>query len=455
MYCIIDIETTGGSAIRDRITEIAIYRHNGLQIIDELVTLVNPEVPIPYYITQMTGISNEMVANAPRFFEIARKVVELTDGAIFVAHNAQFDYGFVVQEFKRLGYDYSRDRLCTVRLARKLIPGHKSYSLENICSAMGIEIDSRHRAAGDAMATVRLFELLLRSNRGDFTANNSNKRRVIKRNSNLGDEIIDQLPEGTGVYYFYDSNETLLYVGKSKNIRARVIQHLSESTSNRSAEIAARIARVDFELTGSELLALIRESEQIKSLMPVYNRLGRRSINTYGIFAGENELGYKTLGIAKLTGRTETPFASFSRIEDARNALFRVIDDYTLCQKMSGFYASDGPCFLRQIRKCRGACQGIELPETYNQRVDRAIERFSNLSGSFILFDKGRNDDEKSFVKVINGKAVGYGYFSPEYCGNDIELISESARPCKNHLDIIQAINRRLRTVKREAIVYL
>ncbi len=164
MYCIVDIETTGGSSSRNRITEIAIYKHDGSKVVDKFISLVNPEISIPYYITQMTGISNEMVANAPRFFEIARRIIELTEGSIFVAHNVQFDYGFIEAEFKRFGYNFSRKKLCTVKMSRKIIPGYKSYSLGNICSELGISIDSRHRAAGDAKATVKLFELLLEIN---------------------------------------------------------------------------------------------------------------------------------------------------------------------------------------------------------------------------------------------------------------------------------------------------
>jgi DNA polymerase-3 subunit epsilon len=160
-YAIIDIETSGGSWQRDRITEIAIYIHDGNQITNEFTSLVNPETSIPYYITKLTGITNEMVADAPKFYEIARDVVLLTEGCTFVAHNAPFDYRFIQAEFKRLGYDYHRNVLCTVKLSRKAFPGHKSYSLGNICSNLGIEIESRHRAAGDALATVKLFERIL------------------------------------------------------------------------------------------------------------------------------------------------------------------------------------------------------------------------------------------------------------------------------------------------------
>ncbi|WP_423126838.1 3'-5' exonuclease [Gaoshiqia sp. Z1-71] len=162
MYCIIDIETTGQSYKEGKITEIAIYKHNGLEITRSFTTLINPECHIPYFITKLTGIDNEMVAKAPKFYEVAKTIVELTAGSVFVAHNAAFDYHFIREEYKRLGYDYKRKTMCTVKLGRKFLPGHASYSLGRICSDLNIQIDGRHRAAGDAFATVKLFELILK-----------------------------------------------------------------------------------------------------------------------------------------------------------------------------------------------------------------------------------------------------------------------------------------------------
>lgn len=164
MFAIIDIETTGNSFKYGQITEIAIFQHNGIEITDSFSSLVKPEMDIPLFITRLTGISNEMVKNAPHFYEIARKIVEMTAGKIFVAHNVHFDYKFVKEEFKRLGYEFNRKTLCTVQLSRKLMPGYKSYSLGKICAEKGIEINGRHRAAGDALATTKLFELLLKEN---------------------------------------------------------------------------------------------------------------------------------------------------------------------------------------------------------------------------------------------------------------------------------------------------
>lgn len=161
MYSIIDIETTGGSPKTEKVTEIAVYIHDGTRVVNEYASLVNPEKSIPAFITGLTGITNEMVAGAPKFYEIARELVELTENTIFVAHNAGFDYGFICEEFRQLGYLFKREKLCTVKLSRKLIPGLRSYSLGKLCSELGIDVHNRHRAAGDAMATVRLFEILV------------------------------------------------------------------------------------------------------------------------------------------------------------------------------------------------------------------------------------------------------------------------------------------------------
>lgn len=165
MFTIIDIETTGHSYKDGKITEIALYRHNGIEVVDSFASLIDPECHIPYFITKLTGIDNEMVAGAPKFYEVAKRIVEMTAGTTFVAHNVSFDYKFVQEEFKRLGYDYKRKTMCTVKLSRKYLPGHRSYSLGNICSDLRIEIEGRHRAAGDALATVKLFELIMQKHR--------------------------------------------------------------------------------------------------------------------------------------------------------------------------------------------------------------------------------------------------------------------------------------------------
>ncbi len=258
-FAIIDVETTGLHAAREKITEIAVLLHDGFQLIEEFSTLINPERKIPYRITQLTGINDQMVAGAPKFYEVARQIVELTEGAIIVGHNVNFDYSFLRSEFKSLGYDFQRKTLDTIKLSRKLIPGQPSYGLGKLCQALNITNSNRHRAAGDATATARLFEML-------YTIDNEPENISLRGvHASLNKSIIENLPEAHGVYYFYDSAGKLIYVGKSINIKSRVLQHLNNNSTRKAVEMKNNIADVDFKLTGNELISLLLESDEIKN----------------------------------------------------------------------------------------------------------------------------------------------------------------------------------------------
>ena len=298
MYAIVDIETTGISPKAEKITEIAIYIHNGEKITDEYVTLINPERNIPYFITNLTGITNEMVENAPCFFEAAKKIVEITEGCTFVAHNARFDYSFLQHEFKSLGFNFKRNILDTVALSRKLLPGHQSYSLGNICSKLNISINGRHRAAGDAFATTKLFEILLERdktlNKGRFLLNQNKKTAELNPNLNL--KKIEEIPNEPGIYYFYNDNGDLIYIGKSRNLMQRIHTHLFNNSTQKTMEMRYHIADIDWELTGSELIALLKESEEIKANKPHYNKAAKvteellfKSKNFFIIDAGRSD----------------------------------------------------------------------------------------------------------------------------------------------------------------------
>lgn len=437
MYAIVDIETTGGSPVSSRITEVAIFLFDGGEIVDEFTSLINPECYIPPNITRLTGITNEMVASAPRFYEVARKIVEITKGATFVAHNVQFDYRFVQAEFKRLGYDYKRDTLCTVKLSRKHIPGHVSYSLGSICQDLNIAISGRHRAAGDALATVKLFQKLL------YVAPNLvNQGQEIFSTlaPNLNPKTIADLPEVPGVYYLYDSEGTIIYIGKSVNIRKRVLDHTARPTTKRAAEMLTHIADVGFELTGSELIALILEADTIKQHLPKYNKRGRRRNTQMGVFSHTDKNGYINLSIQGLSSDNGSPIASFDNQTEAQAFLYRMVDEFSLCQKLSGLYSSPNACFHHQIGQCKGACIGEEPADLYNERVEKAIASQTLGNRSFVLVDQGRNADERSFVKVVNGKIEGFGYFNPEFIDNSIDLLNETLIPCGNHREAVMAV---------------
>lgn len=455
MYTIIDIETTGGNAQHDKITEIALYVHDGSKVVDEFVTLINPERPIPYYISQLTGITDDMVVNAPRFFEVAKRIVELTEGKIFVAHNAPFDYRFIQSEFKQLGYNFDRETICTVRLSRKLIPGKASYSLGNLCKDLGIHINDRHRAAGDALATVKLFDLLLSVNKQH---NDSDALSAVPDKKglhpNLDLSVISKLPEETGVYYLYDDRGELIYVGKSLNIRQRVQQHLGTAKTVKAGEMRSRIADVSFEITGSELVALLMETEEIKKSKPIFNRLGRRIGNQIGLYHYEDENGYLCLKSKRMSSADGIPLTTFSTADEARDFIDRLIDDFNLCQTLCGLYTSGLACFHYEIKKCFGACVDEESAESYNVRAQRAINSIGLASKSFLLFDKGRTDSEKSVVKVINGKLIGYGFFDPSSIDGNLWLIDDIITHCSDNRDAHQIIKSFLTKAKPSNVIY-
>lgn len=436
MYAIIDIETTGLSPVADRIIEIAIYIHDGEKIINEYSSLINPERVISANITRITGITNEMVKDAPKFWEIAKDIVILTEGKSFVAHNASFDYNFIRNEFKSLGYDYKRDRLCTVKLSRKILPNHKSYSLGKLCNDLGIVIDGRHRAAGDALATVKLFEHLLKT---DSTLGHLNSSKFY----HIDADIIKKLPEEPGVYYFHDSIGDIIYIGKSKNIKTRVFSHFSNEKTEKALKMIDQVHNISYELTGSELIALLLESDEIKVHKPKFNRRQRRAANHYGIYSYVDKDGYicfRTEGIKK-----DVPVVSFNSAKEARDRLYALSEKFNLCQKLSNLYETSGACFYYQLNHCKGACIQEESPSDYNVRAQAMLDELSYDWQNFFVIDTGRNDNEKSVVKIENGKYMGFGYIDTDSIGNNIESLSDSIKMYPDNRDVQQIIRTYLK----------
>jgi len=440
MYAVIDVETTGGSFVNERLTEIAIYLHDGTRIVDEFSTLLNPEQPIPYMITRITGINNDMVANAPRFCDIARRIVEMTEGATFVGHNASFDYNFIRHEFKRLGYNYKRPTICTVKMSRALLPGKQSYSLGKLCQELGIVIENRHRAAGDALATTRLLELLLKTDRS-----------AIEKQSGMGlPDIVKEVPEETGVYYLHDDQGKTIYIGKSNNIYERLVQHFRNNDTVKAVEMRSRVASISYEITGSELIALLLESDEIKKHKPLYNRAQRRSVYGYALFESMDEFGYHRLSIGRnLNGHQ--PVTSFTTHEHARKYLYEIIEKFELCQKLCGLYETDGACFHYGIKQCRGACTGKETPESYNRRVDAAIKLSGFMHADFYAVEMGRHSEELVVVKVSEGRYVGFGYTDIAF--SDPASLEACIKPYNDNRDTRQIIRNYLKKNPRTRIV--
>jgi DNA polymerase III subunit epsilon len=454
MYAIIDIETTGGSARLEKITEIAIYLHDGYQITGEFSTLVNPERNIPYFITNLTGITNEMVEEAPRFYEIAKTIVELTEGKTFVAHNAKFDYSFIREEFKSLGFNFRRSLLDTVTLSRKLFPGHRSYSLGNICKDLNININGRHRAAGDALATTKLFEMLMTRDReiNGKKPGLIKNTRLSKLHPGLNMSKVESIPEEPGIYYFYNEKGDLIYIGKSRNLQQRISTHLSNNTTNRAMEMRDLIADIDWETTGSELIALLKESFEIKQNKPVYNRAQRRTSFRWGIFSFTDSSGYINYRYGNLD-TDETPVSVFSSKEKARAKLNSLVETFDLCQKLTGLYDTDGACFHHQVGMCRGACCGKESPDDYNERASKAIEEFIFTRRNFFVIDRGRDAEERCAVKIINGKYAGYGYFNINEMGFGLGAIHGCISPAPDNRDIQVILKQYLRHNRVEKII--
>lgn len=409
LYAITDIETTGGNAKKEKITEIAIYIFDGEKVIDQITTLINPEQTIPYYIQQLTGITNEMVQGAPKFYEIAKDIVKLTENCIFVAHNAAFDYNFIKEEFKSLGFDYERQNLCTVKLSRKLLPGHGSYSLGILSASLGIEVQNRHRASGDALATVELFKILLEKT-GNEDISDLEIADILKGlNKNLDKAILKNLPETTGVYYFMDEDHTPLYIGKSINIKKRILSHFSNKSAKKT-QMKANTCYIDYEKTGSELVALLYEASEVKHHKPLYNRLLRKNSFNWGLYSFIDENDFINLELKRNTLKDGNALLLFKNKKEGENFLHKQIEIYNLCQNLCGVYKSENGCFHYQINMCKGACVGKESPSNYNVRVNKLIENTAIPANNFFIIDQGRSMSEKGIVKIENGIYKGFGY---------------------------------------------
>ncbi|MEN8886431.1 MAG: exonuclease domain-containing protein, partial [Winogradskyella sp.] len=283
LYTIIDVETTGKT---NRMTEISVFKFDGKTVVDEFTSLINPNSFIPAHITALTGIDNETVANAPYFEDVAQDVLNITEDTVFVAHNVNFDFNVISGEFKRLGIDFNRKKLCTVRLSRKLLPGHRSYSLGKLCKDLDINLVDRHRARGDAEATTILFELLLQQpNASDVFKDFLNKNsREATLPPNLPKATFEALPSSAGIYYFKNKKGKVIYVGKAKDIKKRVLSHFYSKTK-KAQDMVRETGDIDFEISGSELVALLMEDAAIKHHFPIYNKAAKRTIQSFSIFS--------------------------------------------------------------------------------------------------------------------------------------------------------------------------
>ena len=390
-----------------------------------------------------------MLKSAPKFYEIAKRIVEITEGCILVAHNAKFDSRVLKTEFNRLGFSFERKTLCTVELSKQLIPNLASYSLGKLVRSLGIPVSDRHRAAGDATATVKLFKMLLDKDIEKTIIKDAIRTEPKYQMEPKLTEIISNLPAVTGVYYIHKHDGEIIYIGKSKNIKSRINQHFTGQTT-KSKKIRLEVATVSYEKTGSELVALLKESEEIKRNKPKFNRALRRTIFTHGLFSFKDSNGYINLKIERIKGN-QKPITTFSNINAGKSFINKMIEKKQLCQKLCGLYKTKSSCFGYDIKTCLGACVSVESNEAYNKRVLSLIKSNNFKDQNMILIDSGREVDERSAVLIENGVYKGFAYFNLNFQINKIDVLKSILTPMEHNKDakhIIQSFMRRNKRLK-------
>jgi DNA polymerase-3 subunit epsilon len=377
----VDIETNGLDHIRGRVIEVAAVRVENGTVVREFNSLVDPETELPWFITNLTGITTNDVKQAPTFLQIADELDDILQGAVFVAHNVRFDYSFLKQEFKRLNRKFLPKQLCTVKLSKALYPQEKSHKLESLIARHGFSFTHRHRAYDDA-AVLWQFVQHVRTTFGDEAVEAAIARQIRRPAlpKALAPAMVNELPTGPGVYIFNDAEGRPLYVGKSINIRKRVLSHFShDHDQTKEFKIAQAIHTVDTRQTNGELEALLLESELVKELQPLYNRQLRRLNKLLLVRALPNEDGYLTLQLEEAgvidPGNLANILAVYPRRNRAKESLNEILKTYELCPKLCGLEKASGACFLSQLKKCRGACAGREPADRYNERLQTAFER--------------------------------------------------------------------------------
>ena len=420
MYAILDIETTGGKYNEEGITEIAIYQHDGLQVTDQFMSLVNPERAIQPFVEKLTGINGKMLRSAPRFFEVAKRIIEITENCLIVAHNAEFDYRILRTEFKRLGFKFERNSLCTVSISQALLPEMDSYKLGKLVRSLGIPISDRHRAQGDALATVKLFELLLEKDSSKQILKSQIKALHTHQAPSKYLSIIEELPTATGVYYLHNTVGDVLYIGKSKNIQKRVRTHLT-GKDRKSKKIQKKLHKVNFETTGSELIALLKEQHEIKKNQPRINKDGRYLLYPMGIRI-DNKTPYHQLILEQVRKRRDY-LTVFKNGRVAKHIMTQWMESHQLCYKYSSLKDSDEACYAFIDNQCKGACLEEEDPQNYNKRLHQLRDKNNYPHDHFLMIENGRKDGEYSYIYIENQCFKGYGFYELNHQINNKEKI--------------------------------
>lgn len=427
LFCITDIETTGGRFALHNITEIASIITDGTQVLDTYQTLVKPDGLIPRNITLLTGITNEMVSAAPRFEDIAQDWLTFTKDTVFIAHNVSFDLGFITHQLSHLDIDYQPKKLCTVRLSRKIAPGLPSYSLGNLCGSLGIKIKDRHRALGDARATTTLFNYLVANDKTNIIEQQLNKQqKTFALPPYLEDSEYAKMPMDTGVYYLLNKNKKPLYIGKAKNIKQRIRNHFR--TAKR--DLLENLYYLDFKLTGTDLLASVIEADEIKKHWPVYNVAQKFPRNTFTVTSYINQKDELKLAIKRSKKPDLSPL--FGSQYSTRVYLESWVQEKSICPRLGGLQ------FQCVVKDC--LCKDIKA---HNVMLKEITTEMLNYLPSFCLIDKGRTSQEKSILWIKEGSIKGYAYTKkvPAFTENKLNKIIE---PMKEHPETAAIIGKYL-----------
>lgn len=441
MYAVVDIETTGGHPQQSGITEICVVITDGKEVQQVYETLLNPGVYVPRHITALTGISNDMLESAPSFTSIAGELYHLLHDKVFVAHNVNFDFGFVQASLGRCGIKFATEKLCSVKLARKAFPGRSSYSLGNICASLGIEIGNRHRAGGDAQATAILFHRCIEQMGSEQVlgmAAKSLKKTILPPAVEQG--AIDRLPETPGIYYFLDKGGKPLYVGKANSLKKRVLQHFNVQRGKTALQLE-QIHRVDFEECGNELLALLREAEVIHTLWPPWNVKGKHPVNKYAIVHYKTQGGLIRIQTEKKS-KTAQSGKAYPRLSDAKLSLGKALNLHGIC-----------PVLIRTEGQCKTpGCYCIEervlMVEEHNTRAQQVLISLEDHQESYLITGPGRELGEQSLVLIRNGSVSGWG-FADEV--TDIRELKDIIKPkpdIPETRDIAAAFIRRIQETR-------
>lgn len=453
MYAILDIETTGGKFNEEGITEIAIHKFDGQKVVDKFISLVNPEKDIQPFVVKLTGINNKMLTTAPKFYEVAKRIIEITEDTVLIAHNAQFDYRILRTEFRRLGYNFERKTLCTVDLSKLLLPDAESYSLGKLVRSLGIPVSDRHRANGDALATIKLFKLLLAKDSEKIIIKDTIRKENQGELSEKQLDIVRELPNKTGVFYMHNKDGEIIHLSKSTDIKKRVNQLFTKS-GDRSRKLAKETKKVTFEETGSELVAILKEHEELLKLKPKYSIIPKKRMFSHALCKTVNTDGYDSL-VIKPYRECKDILGLFNGLFSAKNHLYKITKEFELCEKVNGISEARTNCSGYNEGTCHGACVNKELHETYNKRVLAASTTYNLIGKNFILVDKGREIGEQSAILIKNGSLVGFGFYDLNYQLNNIHILESLITPMNGTRDanfLIESYLRKKKVLKTVAL---